>query len=139
MKTMNEVLHDVQQMVADILAIEPEEVRPASRFFEDLGGESIDVLDLSFRCEKAYGIRAEFQKIGAGIASDESGRLTQESLEMLRKNCGFLDVAAIEADPRADRVTELLTVEAIARYVYDALQAKETGDSSQAAHGLNPI
>lgn len=109
-----------------------------ARFFEDLGGKSIDVLDLSFRCEKAYGIRAEFQKIGAGITSDESGKLTPAALETLRKNCGFVDVAAIEADPRADRVTELLTVEAIARYVYEALQTKETGDSAQTAHGLGP-
>ena len=141
---MNEVLQEVRDIIADILALEPDEVGPTARFFEDLGGESIDVLDLSFRCEKAFGIKAEFQKIAAAVKSDEAGRLTSESLETLRKNCTFLDLAAIEADPRAARVTELLTVEAIARYVHDALQARESagigpaGDSATSAQGLRP-
>jgi len=123
MKTMNEVLHEVQAIVADILALELSEVTPTARFFEDLGGESIDALELAFKCEKLYGIKAEFQKIGVGVVTDDNGILTPESLAKLKSN-NFLDLAAIEADPRAERVTELLTVGAIARYVHGALVEK---------------
>lgn len=124
MKTMNEVLQEVQEIVADILARELNEVTPTARFFEDLGGESIDVLELSFRCEKIYGIKAEFQKIGTAVRSDENGMLTPESLANLRNQYKFLDLAGFEANPRAERVTELLTIGAIARYVHQALVEK---------------
>lgn len=138
MKPMNEVLQEVREIVADILARELQEVTPAARFFEDLGGESIDVLELSFRCERIYGIKAEFQKIGAGVRSDDNGMLTAESLDNLRAKYKFLDLTPVEADPRAERVTELLTVQAIARYVYEALAAKEESGSAQSAAGLSP-
>ena len=118
-----ELPYNQDNIVADILARELNEVTPTARFFEDLGGESIDVLELSFRCEKIYGIKAEFQKIGTAVRSDENGMLTPESLAKLKSN-NFLDLAAIEADPRAERVTELLTVGAIARYVHGALVEK---------------
>ena len=138
MKTMNEVLQEVREIVADILARDLQEVTPPARFFEDLGGESIDVLELSFRCERIYGIKAEFQKIGAAVRSDDNGLLTAESLNGLRSKYPFLDLAAIEPNPRAERVTELLTVQAIARYVYEALLVKEESGSAQTAPGLNP-
>jgi acyl carrier protein len=138
MKTMNEVLQEIREIVADILALELQEVTPAARFFEDLGGESIDVLELSFRCERIYGIKAEFQKIGAAVRSDDNGMLTAESLGSLRTKYKFLDLAAIEGDPRAERVTELLTVQAIARYVYEAFAAKEESGAAQTAAGLSP-
>jgi len=138
MKPMNEVLQEVREIVADILALELQEVTPAARFFEDLGGESIDVLELSFRCERTYGIKAEFQKIGAAVRSDDNGMLTAESLSSLRADYKFLDLATIEADPRAERVTELLTVQAIARYVYEALLAKESAAPQATMPGLSP-
>ncbi len=43
--------------IADCLGVEIEEVTPEARFFEDLGGESIDLLSLSFQFEKAFNIR----------------------------------------------------------------------------------
>ncbi len=138
MKTMNEVLQEVQQLVADVLVLEPHEVPAEARFFEDLNGESIELLDLSFRCERHFGIRAEFQKIGVGVRSDDNGMLTPESLANLRTRYKFLDVATIEADPRAERVTELLTVGAIARYVHEALLEKESNASPKQAQGLSP-
>ena len=138
MKTMNEVFREIQEIVVDILACELSEATPTARFFEDLGGESIDVLELSFRCEKIYGIRAEFQKLGVGVRSDDNGMLTAESLNSLQTRYKFLDLTTIEADPRADRVTELLTVGAIARYVHEALLAKDTSSSPQTTPGLTP-
>lgn len=137
MKTLNEVLHEVQEIVADILALELSEVTPTARFFEDLGGESIDALELAFRCETIYGIKAEFQKIGVGVVTDDNGMLTPESLAKLKSN-NFLDLAAIEANPRAERVTELLTVGAIARYVHGALVEKSAA-CLEVRQSLNPV
>lgn len=138
MKTMNEVLQEVQQLVVDVLMVEPHEATPEARFFEDLNGESIELLDLSFRCERHFGIKAEFQKIGAAVKPDENGLLTPESLQTLRSKYTFLDVTAIESDPRAERVTELLTVGSIARYVHEALVEKSAA-CLEARQSPNPV
>ena len=49
MKTYATVMQEIRPIVAEVLGLEPEEVTPAARFFDDLGGESIDILELSFR------------------------------------------------------------------------------------------
>lgn len=123
MKTDEQVLKDVVGITAEVLALGPEEVLPSSKFFEDLGGESIDVLELSFRCEQHFGIKLQFQDMWSAddLETNEQGRLTPEALSALERRFPFLDYAAFTADPAKNRLTELFTVEAIAHLVRGAL------------------
>ena len=50
-------------MLVETLGVDFDEVRPEARFFHDLGGESIDVLDLAFQCDKRFGARVPFQQV----------------------------------------------------------------------------
>ena len=52
-----QVMETLPAIVADCLALDLEEITPEMVFCE----ESIEFLDLSFRCEKAYGIKAPFR------------------------------------------------------------------------------
>jgi len=128
METCAEVLEEIKTIVADVLAIEPEEVRPDARFFEDLGGESIDMLELTFQLEKRYGTAMPLQRIAAAedLSTDEAGRLTPPVLDHLKANYPFLDYSGFEQDPVKSRMTELFTIEALARFVVATLSAKET-------------
>jgi acyl carrier protein len=70
----------VRDVVADTLAVELDEITPESNFFADLGGESIDLIDLGFRCRKAFGTTPRFTQITASDWEvDESGVLLPES------------------------------------------------------------
>jgi acyl carrier protein len=70
-----ELLPVVTGLVATVLSLAPAEVREDARFFDDLGAESIDLLDLRFRIEDALCLRlgnAElFESCGPGLSASE--------------------------------------------------------------------
>lgn len=121
------ILADVQTIVADVLACEPEEATPEARFFNDLGGESIDILDLTFRCEKHFHIRLAVEKLLAPEYSgtEEAGVLTEQSLARLRERFSFLDLSLLPERPTKAQLTDLLTVEAIAQFVVQAMAERD--------------
>jgi acyl carrier protein len=122
MMTLEQVRQAITPMIVDVLLVEPEEVVPQARFFQDLGGESIDALELAFKCHKELGVNPEFQKLSAAdYALDEQGRLTEASIARLKAAYPFLDLSTFVADPMANRITELFTVDAIVHMVYRAL------------------
>lgn len=45
------------EIVADCLALDPEEVRPESRLFSELGADSLDYVELVFTMEKTFGVK----------------------------------------------------------------------------------
>ncbi len=60
-------------------------IRPESRIIDDLGAESIDVLDIRFRMERAFGFKIGQDEIRKGFGSSLSAaeiraRFTVESL-----------------------------------------------------------
>lgn len=123
MKTHETIVEEITPIIADVLVMEPEEVMPSSKFFEDLGGESIDFLDLSFRLERHYGVHMPVQAMAgsADLPADPQGRLTAEGLSRLKSTYPFLDYADFDADPQLGRIKSLITVEAIACLVQQAL------------------
>jgi acyl carrier protein len=120
------VLQDVREMVADVLALEVEEVLPGDSFVTKLAGDSLGFLELSFKCEKRYGIKLPFQKVipEEALVADGDGVLTPESMSLLRRELPFLDYERLGERPLKGRLLELLTVEAIAQLVRRALAAR---------------
>jgi acyl carrier protein len=70
-----QLLPVVTGLVATVLSLAPGEVGEDARFFDDLGAESIDLLDLRFRIEDALGLRFGntelFESCGPGLSSSE--------------------------------------------------------------------
>ena len=54
--TNEEIFNTMQDLVAEQFAIEPEEVSMESSFEEDLGADSLDVVDLTSAVEEAFGL-----------------------------------------------------------------------------------
>lgn len=67
----------VAEIMADALGCDVEQVKPDSSLIDDLGGESIDFLDLVFRLERAFKVKIPRGK----IIEDARGPLTEAEFE----------------------------------------------------------
>lgn len=88
-ETPESVLERVREILVAVLSVSVTEIRPEARLIEDLGAESIDLLDLRFRLEKAFGFRITDQDLSAAFGRDITpeqfrARFTVEAL------CGYV-------------------------------------------------
>src|SRR5213080_1123955 len=117
----DEIQEKVKQVLVDALGVDDDEVTGDAIIKDDLGAESIDFLDISFRLEKAFGI-----KIGKGEMFDETiasnptyvqnGKLTAAGIDELKKKMPHTDMSDLEKDPQVARMSRLFTVDAIVNY-----------------------
>lgn len=119
---------EMLEMIADVLALEPGEVTSEMTWFHDLDAESIDLLDLSFRCGKEFGVEVQLQKMmdQQALETDEAGVLTSRGLAALREQFPYIDLTTFSKDPRLSRITEILNVRMIIEFV------RQCVDSAQA-------
>jgi acyl carrier protein len=89
--TEQEVFHRLLPLVHEITGVPPERIRMESVLVEDLGAESLDLLDLSFLIEEAFGVTMgadDFERQARAGSPDGSydreGLLTEEATQRLR-------------------------------------------------------
>src|SRR3990170_779977 len=102
--TSEEIFKKVKTCMVEALGVDDEEVTPEASITADLGGESIDFLDIVFRLEKAFGIkipRGELfpEKILSNDAFVKEGRMTPEGLAELRKRMPHANLSQFEKNP----------------------------------------
>ena len=51
----SEIYEQVAAIVADILSVEPDKITPDARFREDLGADSLDLVELIMEFEEKFG------------------------------------------------------------------------------------
>jgi acyl carrier protein len=68
------------QVVADVMLVAPDTLRPETRLIVDLGAESIDFLDVVFRLEDVIGRRIPASHWGRFIHDRFGGRDASESI-----------------------------------------------------------
>ena len=115
----------VKDAVVNALALDDDEVTPDSTLMDDLGAESIDLLDILFRIEKSTGVKIEASDLGdyiqGGIPddefSDENEVVTAKGAEQLAKVMPQVDPAAVEGSLKADEVIGLFTVQNLVELV----------------------
>lgn len=117
-----EIFEKIQEVLEEALGVDPEEVTPDATIGEDLGAESIDYLDISFRLEKAFDIKiGESEMFDQSILSEEGvvedGKVTEQGLARLKEKMPHAEWAAFEQDPQVDNLGNVFTVEMIRRFV----------------------
>jgi len=122
MADQEEIFAKVQETLVDALGVDEDEVTLKSTLQGDLGAESIDFLDISFRLEKNFGIKIpKGELFPDGLTSQEGlvvdGKVTDAGIAELRKRLPFCDVDSFAKDPRADKIWDLFTVEMLVKYV----------------------
>jgi acyl carrier protein len=53
--TKEEIFAKIQEMLAELFEIEPQEIKPESKLFEELELDSIDAVDLVVKLQKTIG------------------------------------------------------------------------------------
>jgi acyl carrier protein len=129
MPTEQEIYTKVCATLTETLNVDEEEIQPTSTLQGDLGAESIDFLDLTFRLEREFGI-----KIPRGELFPESifqgdpefvqdGKVTAKGLAELRQRMPFADLGRFEQDPEVRHIADLFTVDVVTRYIQAKLEA----------------
>lgn len=111
----------LQVLIAEILRITPEEVQGTSRFFADLGAESLDLMELSFVLQRRYGVAID--RALKNIATTPEGLPTAESTQFIRRWAPGFQPEAWKTAPSKRRLVDLLTTESFVRLV-TVLQAE---------------
>ncbi len=118
-----ELEQTVREMIADVLALEIDEVQPPARFFEDLNGESLDLLDFIFRAEHRWQVKLSLRELAQNVSAD--GVIGPELLSELKRRAPFLNFTPFERNPEQARASELFTVSALTQWVAAAIEEKE--------------
>src|SRR5471030_2667756 len=127
MPNQDEIFTKVSATLVEALNVDEEEITPTATLQGDLGAESIDFLDIVFRLEREFGI-----KIPRGELFPESifqgdpdfvqnGKVTDKGLSELRAKMPFADLSKFEKNPELTSISDLFTVEMIARYIQGKL------------------
>ncbi len=123
----SEIFDKVQEILVDALAVDEDEVTPEATLIGDLGAESIDILDISFKLEQEFGFKiAQGELFPEGVTQDpeyvQNGRVTEKGLATLKQRVPHFDFAQLERDPSVENVRKIFTVEALVRFCESKLQ-----------------
>jgi acyl carrier protein len=124
----SEIFDKVKEVLVDALAVDDDEVTPEATLIGDLGAESIDILDISFQLEKAFGFKiGQGELFPEGVAQDpqyvQDGKVTSNGLALLRERLPHFDFSAIESDPSVANIRQIFTVDALVNFCEQKLQA----------------
>jgi acyl carrier protein len=117
--TNEEISAAVYASVAEALGIEEDEVTPEATLMDELGAESIDLLDILFRIERSIGVKVQAadlsEYVQGGIPDEEFGDeneiITAKGLSQLKKVMPQLDTEALAGQLQADQVMSHFAVE----------------------------
>ncbi len=123
--THDEIRRTVVENVAEATQVEVAECDPEARFFVELGGDSLDILDLGFRLNKAFGREIGLSQALTtnGLELDDDKRLTVESYRDFAKRAPYLGLAPLPNGTTPPTLQDLVTVDAIVRLVEHRLAA----------------
>ncbi len=126
MPSREEIFEKVKLALIEALSVEEDEVTEDAKLQADLGAESIDILDIVFRLEKAFNIKIPQDELmpreilgNPDYVVDK--KLNAEGLAQLRKAMPHADLSDFEKNPEIEKITDVFTVGTIVRFVESKL------------------
>lgn len=126
MASEQEVFEKVREVLVDALAVDEEEVELDSTLVDDLGAESIDLLDIVFQLEKAFDIKIDRgELIPVDMLNNQEyvqdGKLTEAGLGELKKALPNANLEAFSKNPLVQNLAKVLTVKDMVHIVESKL------------------
>ncbi|MBL8746261.1 MAG: acyl carrier protein [Phycisphaerae bacterium] len=126
--TRDEILEKIRAVLVDALGVDDDEVTEAARLTTDLGAESIDFLDITFKLEQAFGIKIpQGELFPDSTAQDpkfiQDGKVTEAGLAEMRRKLPHIDFSDFARDPRLGQIGNVFTVGVLVKYVERKLGA----------------
>lgn len=125
----DEIFKKVQEVLADALGLDEEEVTEDATLMGDLGAESIDFLDIVFRLEKTFNIKVPREELfpAESVLNNpefvSSGKLTPKGLAELKARMPHTDLTEFEKDPDVNKIADLFNVGAIVNFLQARLNS----------------
>lgn len=125
-KTYEDIFPQVRSVLVEALGVDEDEVQSQSKLVQDLGAESIDFLDISFRLEKAFGIKIEQNEMfPENVLNDpafvQGGKVTDAGMAELRQRLPHADLAEFEQSRSVEDFSNVFTVDAVVKFVQKKL------------------
>jgi acyl carrier protein len=125
----DEIFAKVRQALVDALSVDPEDVTESATLTGDLQAESIDILDIVFRLEKAFSIKISQEELTPrDVLSNpdyvSNRKLNAAGLAALRQRVEHADFSKFERDPDIDKILDVFTVATIVNFVESKLKAQ---------------
>jgi acyl carrier protein len=126
--THDEIFKKVQAVLVDALGVDDDEVVGTAVIKDDLGAESIDFLDISFRLEKAFSIKiSKGEMMPEELTNNPSfvqgDTITPAGIDELKKRMPYSDFTEFEKNPTKENMSKLFTVNMIVGFVEGKLKA----------------
>jgi acyl carrier protein len=141
MATTDEIRARLTRVLVQALGVAEDEVTPDATLLGDLGAESIDLLDITFRLEREFVIQVPrgelfleplFQGDSGAV---QHGRWTEDGIAALREQMPYADPGDTGRDGWPGLVTDLFTVDLLVRYIAWKLEGRAAGVAACAARG----
>lgn len=110
----------VREAVAEALGLDEDEVTPAATLLDELGAESIDLLDMLFRLERTTGVKIQASDLAdyvqGGIPDEEFGDeakdvITPVGMAQLKTVMPQLNALDLDGKLQPDKVMSYFTVQ----------------------------
>jgi len=130
--TRDEIEKKVQGVLVDALGVDEEDVTPDASLRSDLGAESIDFLDITFRLEKAFTTdptkpfkipRGDLFPEEIDPAFVQDGKLTDAGLAETKKKLPHADLSELSTKRDPALIPNLFAVQDISDYIQRRLGA----------------
>ncbi|MEM1167456.1 MAG: acyl carrier protein [Planctomycetota bacterium] len=120
--TRDEIFEKVQAAVEDALGVDADEITEEARLTADLGAESIDFLDITFKHEQEFGFKIQQGELfpDAGAQDPDmvqDGKLTPKAIESLESRLPDLSLVEFKQDPKVTKLADQFTVGVLVGFV----------------------
>ena len=117
----------VTEVLEEALGVDAEDVKSEATLTGDLGAESIDFLDISFRMEKKFSTPEKPFKIEQGElfpenmlqdpAMVQNGKVTDAGMALLRQKLPHIDFTTFDKDRNVKSLSEVFTVKSLCDFL----------------------
>ncbi len=127
MPSREEILETLRTIIVETRGVDESEVVPEANLFNDLGLESIDFLEISFRMEESFGFPFPTDQLGellGGVSESSTREQIEEVLDKLKAEFHIPVVKdeitgldPLNPDKIREEVLALFTVAALADFI----------------------
>ncbi|MBR4750132.1 MAG: acyl carrier protein [Thermoguttaceae bacterium] len=126
METKDSIFATVAEVLVDSLAVDEEEVTREATLVDDLGAESIDLLEIVFNLEKKFNVKIDRSElIPEDLFTNQEyvvdGKLTPAGLAVLEERLPNANLEAFKANPLVQNISKILTVEDLCNVIEQKL------------------
>ncbi len=122
---MNEIFENVCVIIENSTGKPKDSIKMEDTLFEELGVDSIDLVDILFELETLYGVELKVSDIEqrirvelGDVPYEIDGIITSEGLEAIRKHMTEVDPASIKEGLTVNRLIQLFSVHSLCKIVH---------------------